>query len=73
MKKRRKIYVNHNQTIILIVAAFLMIFCALPILVSGQPGLPAEPEQMPIDGGLSILAAIGGGYAVKKLRDNRKQ
>ena len=37
-----------------------------------QPGLPSAPSQAPIDGGLSILAAAGGAYAIKKLRDKRK-
>jgi len=31
-----------------------------------------KPQQTPIDGGLGILAAAGGAYAVKKLRDKKK-
>lgn len=34
-----------------------------------QPGLPGNPAQAPIDGGLSMLAIAGGAYAFKKLRD----
>lgn len=42
-------------------------------LVQAQPpGLPAAPSQAPIDGGLSLLAAAGGAYAIKKLRDKKK-
>lgn len=41
-------------------------------LVIAQPGLPAAPSQAPIDGGLSLLAAAGGAYAIKKLRDKKK-
>lgn len=37
--------------------------------VFSQPGLPNAPEQTPIDGGLGILAALGGAYAIKKLRE----
>ena len=37
-----------------------------------QPGLPTNPSQVPIDGGLGLLAAAGGAYAIKKLRDKRK-
>lgn len=33
------------------------------------PILPDNPEQTPIDGGLGILAALGGAYAIKKLRE----
>ncbi|MGM0546456.1 MAG: PID-CTERM protein-sorting domain-containing protein [Bacteroidota bacterium] len=35
----------------------------------GLPGLPSEPEQISIDGGLGILAVLGGAYPIKKLRD----
>ena len=37
-----------------------------------QPSLPDIPPQVPIDGGLGLLAAAGGAYAIKKLRDKRK-
>jgi hypothetical protein len=40
--------------------------------ISAQPGLPSSPDQAPIDGGLSLLAAGGAAYAMKKLRDKRK-
>lgn len=50
----------------------LTITVLLTTLVSGQPGLPSPPAQAPIDGGLGILAAAGGTYALKKLRDQRK-
>ena len=41
-------------------------------LVMAQPGLPNAPDQAPIDGGLTLLAAAGGAYAIKKLRDKKK-
>jgi len=37
------------------------------------PPPPSKPQQTPIDGGLGLLAAAGGAYAVKKLRDKRKE
>jgi len=40
-------------------------------LVMAQPGLPTAPSQAPIDGGLGLLAAAGGAYAIKKLRDKK--
>lgn len=43
----------------------------LPVLVMAQPGLPGGPDQTPIDGGLGILAAAGGAYAIKKLRERK--
>ncbi|MEX0661766.1 MAG: hypothetical protein WEA58_07205 [Balneolaceae bacterium] len=36
------------------------------------PMLPLSPDQAPIDGGLTLLAVAGGGYAIKKLRDKKK-
>lgn len=41
-------------------------------IAMAQPGLPTAPSQAPIDGGLGLLAAAGGAYAYKKLRDRRK-
>lgn len=32
------------------------------------PPPPEDPPQLPVDGGLSLLAAAGAGYALRKLR-----
>lgn len=59
-------------TKLLVLGVFILIICSLFFasdFVFAQPGLPSEPEQTPIDGGLGILAALGGAYAIKKLRD----
>lgn len=37
------------------------------------PLLPNSPDQAPIDGGLGLLAAAGGLYAYKKLRNSKQQ
>ena len=42
-------------------------------LVQSQPGFPTSPNQAPIDGGLGLLAAAGGAYAYKKLREKDKK
>jgi len=58
--------------LILLVIAAAVLF--LPDLASAQPPPPpSKPTQTPIDGGLGLLAAAGGAYAVKKLRDRRKE
>jgi len=50
------------------------IFCLLFITVSLAQPLPLLPhapaQQVPI-GGLEIMAAVGGIYALKKLRDKQ--
>lgn len=43
------------------------------IALAQPPGLPSAPSQAPIDGGLGLLAAAGGAYAMKKLRDKKKR
>lgn len=47
-------------------ACFLVLFFSA--FIYAQPGLPSAPSQAPIDGGLGLLAAAGGAYAIKKLR-----
>lgn len=42
-------------------------------LADAQPVLPGAPVQAPIDGGLALLAAAGGVYAYKKLRDKKRK
>ncbi|MEP1151522.1 MAG: hypothetical protein ABJH08_07310 [Balneola sp.] len=55
----------------------LLFFISLTIIliatavVYAQPGLPGNPAQAPIDGGLGLLAAAGGAYAWKKLRTSK--
>ena len=56
--------------VLLVLTAAVLI---LPDLASAQPPPPpSKPTQTPIDGGLGLLAAAGGAYAVKKLRDRKK-
>ena len=56
----------------------LLLFISLTIIliatavVYAQPGLPPNPSQAPIDGGLGLLAAAGGAYAWKKLQQHNK-
>lgn len=55
------------------IAALLLMVCLGVSGLSAQPpGLPSAPSQAPIDGGLSLLAAAGGAYALKKLRSKKE-
>ena len=52
---------------------FAVLFLLITTSVTyAQPGLPSAPSQAPIDGGLGLLAAAGGAYALKKLRDKKE-
>jgi hypothetical protein len=48
------------------------IFFLLPALLHAQPGFTDDTNDVPIDGGLSLLVAAGVGYGAKKIRDQRK-
>lgn len=51
----------------LLTIAILII--ATNVALAQPPGMPSAPSQAPIDGGLGLLAAAGGAYAWKKLRN----
>ncbi len=53
--------------------ALMTIMIAAMEVVMSQPSLPSNPPQAPIDGGLGLLAAAGGVYAYKKLKDRKNQ
>lgn len=56
--------------IVLTIIGFVLL---LTFAATGQPPmLPSGPDQAPIDGGLSIVAAAGGAYAWKKFREKAK-
>ena len=50
----------------------LLFIAITTIAIQAQPGLPSAPSQAPIDGGLGLLAAAGGTYAIKKLKQKKK-
>ena len=63
----------------IIMKTLLLFFLTLTIIliataaVFAQPGLPGNPSQAPIDGGLGLHAAAGGAYAWKKLKTRKNQ
>ncbi len=59
---------------ILLLTLFFVVFCLVPSLVHAQPDPGSDPDAVvPIDGGLSFLAAAGVAYGVKKIKDRRKK
>ena len=50
----------------------IMLICmALPMITLAQA--PPDPDDVPIDGGLSLLVAAGAAYGVKKYREHKKK
>ena len=41
--------------------------------ITNQPDLPDDPSPVPVDGGLSLLALAGAGYAARKLRQDKDE
>ena len=58
-----------TSTILVIVFALC---CFLPSLLHAQPGFGDDTDDVPIDGGLSLLVAAGIGYGIKKAKMQRK-
>ena len=54
----------------LYIVLVLLLCIALPMITLAQG--PTDPEDTPIDGGLTLLLAAGAAYGVKKYRDGRK-
>jgi hypothetical protein len=50
----------------------LSILFLLPSLLHAQPGFGDDVEDVPVDGGLSLLVAAGVGYGAKKLKNRKK-
>ncbi len=50
----------------------LCILFILPTLTHAQPVFDDDVNDVPIDGGLSLLVAAGVGYGAKKLKKKRK-
>lgn len=61
------------KTMPLILLTITIVLITTIIIQAQPPGMPATPSQAPIDGGLGILAAAGGAYALKKLRDRNTE
>jgi hypothetical protein len=64
---KRKISTTNLIYLILPCILFL-----LPAIVHAQPGFGDDVNDVPVDGGLSLLVAAGIGYGAKKLRNKRK-
>lgn len=61
-----------KSRIIKITSLLIVLFISsLPLLA--QDGFGDPGDDVPVDGGLTLLAAAGIGYGAKKLREKRKK
>ncbi len=51
----------------------MIAFIFLPSLLHAQGGPGGDPDTLPVDGGLTFLAAAGVAYSVKKIKEHRKK
>jgi hypothetical protein len=51
-----------------LIPCILFIFFLLPTLAHAQPGFGDDVNDVPVDGGLSLLIAGGIGYGVRRLK-----
>jgi hypothetical protein len=62
-----------NKIVLPVIVILIALLAPVCLMAQTDPGgLPAV-NDVPLDGGLSILLAAGVGYGIKKVRDGRKQ
>lgn len=61
-----------NNLILVFAVLILLLFASPELLLADPPIFPDNPDQVPIDGGLGLLAAAGGAYALNKLRQKKE-
>jgi hypothetical protein len=57
----------------LVASLFILAAIILPTLVHAQPGFGDDVDDVPVDGGLSLLVAAGVGYGAKKLKAKKAE
>ncbi len=75
MKKLIK-YINQPQTKRILFLMLLLSATAILAHAQSDPGSGyggGDPENAPIDGGLSLLVAAGVGYGVRKVKEKRNK
>lgn len=60
--------IKHINLLLLII-----MLIALPVMLQAQPEFEDDVEDVPFDGGISLMIAAGVAYSVKKVRDSRKK
>lgn len=53
--------------------ALLATFFLVPFLLHAQPIFTDDVNDVPVDGGLSLLVAAGVGYGLKKVKERKNK
>ncbi|MFY7899556.1 MAG: PID-CTERM protein-sorting domain-containing protein [Chitinophagaceae bacterium] len=56
-----------------IVTLCFIVALIIPSLTHAQPAFDDDVNDVPVDGGLSLLIAAGVGYGVQKLKKKKKE
>lgn len=62
----------NNKTKAILLVVTIICFACTPSFAQG-PGFDDDVDDVPVDGGVSLLVAAGVGYGVKKWKDARKK
>lgn len=62
-----------QKKIMLIQACLLLLILIAPSILHAQPVFDDDVNDVPIDGGLSLLIAVGVGYGAKKIKEKRNK
>jgi hypothetical protein len=68
---KTRIMKSNKKRLLMVVASISA--SILPFIAFAQGGPGGDPDVLPIDGGISILAVAGVAYSVKKIKDYRKK
>jgi hypothetical protein len=68
---KTRIMKTNKKRLLMVVASITATF--LPFLTFAQGGPGGDPDVLPVDGGITILAAAGVAYSVKKIKEYRKK
>ncbi|MCZ2299275.1 MAG: hypothetical protein LC134_07350 [Chitinophagales bacterium] len=61
------------KTKLLRVTGVLVIIMLIAIPVMAQDNFPEPEDDIPIDGGITLLLVAGAGYGAKKLKEKRRK
>ena len=54
-------------------SVIFILFLMISLSVLGQPGNPEAPPEVPIDGAIGLLIALGAVFGMKKVYDFNKK